>query len=131
MGALQELVNIEERADVGGPRKQGDGQKLRWLVKLRRGDGKQVERKVRANTRQAIKNHYADDFISADPMDDETDDDLTEAKAVASNPAWLQNAPMAKMDKLAKLKLPDEVKRALAARLSNGEINDLLVALGK
>lgn len=54
---------------------------------------------------------------------------LLEAKAGPRDPAWMTNAPTAKMDKLASVKLPEPVKRALAARLSNGELNDLLAAL--
>lgn len=51
------------------------------------------------------------------------------AKATPNNPAWMTNAPSAKMTKLESLKLPDPVARALASKLTNGEINDLMQAM--
>jgi hypothetical protein len=74
LGRPRSDESLTEKADYASERKPGSGAKLRWLVKLKRGDGKPIEKKVTAATRQAIKNHFADDFISADPMDDEDDD---------------------------------------------------------
>jgi hypothetical protein len=54
---------------------------------------------------------------------------LEAVKAGPRDAAWMTNAPTAKMEKLASANLPEPVQRALAARLSNGEINDLLRAL--
>lgn len=48
--------------------------KPRWIVNVKRSDGQVEEKKVRASSVEAIKKHYGENFVSAEPADEDLDE---------------------------------------------------------
>lgn len=50
--------------------------KPRWIVNVKRSDGQVEEKKVRASSVEAIKKHYGENFVSAEPADEDLEEAL-------------------------------------------------------